>query len=197
MKKFIYTLLITGALTTMASAQESVFSIGWNVAIPTGELKEYIDVTSARGVRIGGRKWIYDNLSVGGEGGWQIFYNKYTGTENIDGTTDISGTFFKYVNAYPLMANVHFYLGDDGGVRPYLGTNIGVTFVNKKTDVGIWTVSDTHTQFTLAPEVGAFIPVGVAGAGLNLGFKYEYSFKTSDIGATPYASFFLAFAFFQ
>ncbi|WP_422358544.1 hypothetical protein [Reichenbachiella sp.] len=196
MKKYILIALVIGLINSTASAQMSVFKIDWNVGIPMGDMSDFIEDESYRGVRIGGRAWIYDNFSVGGEGGWQVFNDKWTGTQNVDGNVDVSGTQFRYMNIYPLMANMHFYLGEDGGVRPYIGTNAGVTFINTRTEIGLWAVSETSTHFSIAPEIGTFIPVGVAGAGLNIGGRYDMAFKTNKLDMNVQAfSFFLGFIF--
>lgn len=196
MKKYILIALVIGLVHSTASAQMSVFKLDWNVGIPMGEMSDFIESESYRGFRIGGRGFIYDYLSVGGEGGWQVYNDTWSGTQNIDGNIDVSGTQFRYMNMYPLLANIHFYLGEDGGVRPYLGTNAGVTFINQRTEIGLWAVSETSTHFSVAPEIGAFIPVGVAGAGLNIGGRYDVAFKTNKLDMNVQTfSFFLGFIF--
>ncbi|WP_420581315.1 hypothetical protein [Reichenbachiella sp.] len=196
MKKYILIALVIGLAHSTASAQMSVFKIDWNVGVPMGDMKDFIENESYRGIRIGGRAWIYDELSVGGEAGWQVFNGKWRGTQNVNGNIDASGTQFRYMNIYPVMANIHYYLGEDGGMRPYLGTNAGVTFINTRTEFGLWAVSETSTHFSVAPEIGAFIPVGVAGAGLNIGARYDVAFKTSKLDMNVQSfSFFLGFIF--
>ena len=179
MKKIIlFTSLWVSTLAT--SAQESIFQIGWDVAIPTGDLKEeYIDEVSFRGVTIGGRKFLTDFFSVGGKGGWQTFYTRFDGTYEVDENTDLTGTQLRYLNVYPIQANFHYYLGEDEGIRPYLGANFGIVFANQRTDIGIFTVGQNSTHFGVSPEVGILIPVGLAGGGVILSGKYEQAFKTN------------------
>ncbi|UXX78173.1 hypothetical protein N7E81_12465 [Reichenbachiella carrageenanivorans] len=184
MKKYIIIALVAGLTHFNAAAQMSVFHIDWNVGLPVGDLQDFIEDESYRGLRIGGRAFIYDYLSVGGEGGWQVYYDTQDGTQRIeteDGIFDLTGKQYRYLNTYPLMANIHFYLGEDYGVRPYIGTNAGVTFVNQRIAFGIYDVSETSTHFSIAPEIGAFIPIGVAGGGINIGARYDHIFKTSKL----------------
>ena len=177
-KLFILSFLFMGTLA--ASAQESIFQIGWDVAIPTGDLKEqYIDEPSFRGVTIGGRKFLTDFFSVGGKAGWQTFYTRFDGTYQIDENADITGTQLRYLNIYPIQANFHYYLGQDEGVRPYLGANVGVVFANQRTDVGIFTIGQNSTHFGVSPEVGVLIPIGLAGGGVIISGKYEQAFQTN------------------
>jgi hypothetical protein len=177
------TLIMTlGLLSTISlKAQESIFQISWDIAFPVGELKDqYISDASARGISIGGRKFIFDWFSVGGKAGWQTFTQRVAGTESIDPTLDLTGTQLRYVNIFPVMANFHYYLGQDEGIRPYIGANIGVSFVTQQTDIGLWTINDNSTHFGLAPEVGVLIPIGIAGGGMSISAKYEQAFKSNN-----------------
>lgn len=196
MKKYILIALVIGLTNFSASAQTSIFKLDWNVGFPLADMSDFIEDESYRGFRIGGRAFVYDYLSVGGEAGWQVFNGSWTGIQNIDGNIDVSGRQFRYMNIYPIMANAHFYLGEDGGVRPYLGTNMGVTFINTRTEIGLWAVTENSTHFALAPEIGALIPVGVAGAGLNIGGRYDIAFKTNKLDMNVQSfSMFLGFIF--
>lgn len=193
MKKILFSLLFIGFALT-SQAQYSVYHLNWNVGLPTGDLKNYIDDPSALGFSFGGRHFIYDFFSVGGSFGWQTFDQKISGTQE-NGNIQLTGTQFRYVNTYPLMFNVHYYLGEDGGIRPYLGTGVGVTWVNERTDMGIYTSEIRSTHFGLAPEVGVIIPFGASDVGLLLGAKYEQAFKSSNDRHISYLSFNIALAF--
>ena len=193
MKKIIITIPFLGFMNA-SQAQYQLFQVGWNIAIPSGELRDFIDETSTRGFYFGGRHFIFDFVSVGGSFGWQTFNTKFTGTQEID-NAQITGTQYKYINAYPLQFNSHYYLGDDGGIRPYIGTSVGVTWVNQRVDLGIFTSSDTSTHFAIAPEIGVVIPIGVAGVGAMVAAKYEQAFKSSNNFHVPYLSINISVAF--
>ncbi len=179
MKKYII-IIVASIGSLAATAQESIFQIGWDVAIPTGDLEEkYMDEVSFRGVTIGGRKFLTDFFSLGGKAGWQTFYTRFDGTYEIDDHSSLNGTQLRYLNVYPIQGNFHYYLGQDEGVRPYLGANLGVVFVNQRTDVGIFTVGQNSTHFGVSPEIGVLIPVGIAGGGVIVSGKYEQAFQSS------------------
>lgn len=199
MKKYLTIIILVAGANFNSSAQMSVFHMDWNVGIPIGDLSDYTPDESYRGLRVGGRAFIYDYLSVGGEGGWQVYYKQFEGTQRIvteDGTYDLTGIQFRYLNTYPLMANIHYYLGEDFGIRPYAGTNVGVNFVNQRIAFGVYEVSETTTHFAIAPEVGVFVPIGVAGGGLNIGARYDHVFasKNLDVDIQSF-SLFLGFIF--
>lgn len=194
MKKYliIFAFILSSSI---ASAQESIFHIGWDVAVPTGELEEYIGEVSARGLTIGGRKFLYDFISVGGKTGWQTFYARYDGTQEVNENLDITGVQLRYLNVFPIMANVFYYLGQDEGVRPYLGTNVGITFSTQRTEIGLFSASQNSTHFGIAPEVGVLIPIGLAGGGLIVSARYEQAFKSDNNFQIQYFTFNLAFNF--
>jgi len=193
MKRIIITIFFIGFIN-VSQAQYSLFNVTWNIAIPSSELKDFIDETSTLGFSFGGRYFIYDYVSVGGSFGWQTFDTKFTGTQSID-NVQITGTQFKYINTYPLQVNSHYYLGKDGGIRPYIGTSVGLTWVNQRVDLGIFTNSDVSTHFSIAPEVGVIIPLGASGVGAMVAAKYEQAFKSSNDFNITFWSISLSLAF--
>ena len=188
-------LLSLFSISTSLSAQESMFQMGWSLSVPVGETETFINPTSSRGVVMGGRKFLFDFFSIGGQASWQVFDGVTTGYSNINESTDITGKQYRYINAFPLMFNSHFYFGTDGGIRPYLGSAVGLSIVNTRTDFGLYRIDDTTLHFAVAPEFGFIIPIGVAGAGLNFAVKYEQAFKSTNDMHIQYLSFNLSFAF--
>ncbi|MCV9386164.1 hypothetical protein [Reichenbachiella ulvae] len=178
MKKYFLILLFLGAFQSL-KAQETMFNLNWGIGVPVGGFTDYVEEPSFSGFSIGGRKFIYDFISVGAYTGWQLYYDKQFGLHQVSEGLDVYGRQLRHVNVYPVMASVHLYGGEDGGIRPYLGANVGLSFVNEKLQYGIWEFSSTSTNFTIAPELGIFFPVGLAGGGLNLSFKYDEAFKSS------------------
>ncbi|PIB35153.1 hypothetical protein BFP72_06955 [Reichenbachiella sp. 5M10] len=179
MKKLILLLAIVGCFGS-AKAQESMFNINWGISVPVYDLDDYVGGTSASGLNISGRKFIYDFFSVGGYAGWQMYYDKQDGLVQSQPGVDIWGTQLRHINVYPLMVNTHFYLGSDGGVRPYAGVNVGVSFVNQRVQVGLYEVTDTSAHFTISPEIGIYLPVGLAGGGFHISGRYEQAFQSSN-----------------
>jgi hypothetical protein len=178
MKKILILALFICSIQTL-KAQESMFNLNWGIGIPVGEFTKYVEEPSFSGFSIGGRKFIYDFVSVGGYAGWQLYYDKQYGLHHVSEGLDVYGRQLRHVNVYPVMGSVHLYGGQDGGIRPYFGANVGLSFVNEKLQYGIWEFSSTSTNFTIAPELGIFFPVGLAGGGFNLSVKYDEAFKSA------------------
>lgn len=180
MKKYLLLFVFVTCLF-QAKAQTSMFSLDWGIGVPVGDLEEYTDEVSVRGFNIGGRVFLLDFVSVGGYAGWQLFYKSMYGQDKINETVDFFGKQVRHMSVYPIMGNVFYYLGQDGGIRPYIGSNIGLSIINQKTQYGIWEISQTSTHFSIAPEAGVFVPVGLAGGGIKLSGRYDHSFKTNKL----------------
>jgi opacity protein-like surface antigen len=199
MKKIILTAVIV-AVSFGAYAQ-SMFGIHWDIGLPMGEMKsDYLGKASFRGFGLEGRWFVTDNLTVGRSFDWQVFYEEEgpdTFTEDVDfnneGSTPVTvyGRKYKYVNALPIMVTGYYHFGEDGDIRPYIGTGLGVSNMIQRTDLGLFTDENNTWNFALAPEIGVLIPLSfstaiTAGATYNLAFKsgnsLNYSWLTFKIG---------------
>lgn len=181
MKKFVIiaTVLLL-ATAKVANAQESFFTINWGIGVPTGDLERMIEKASPSGLTLGGRKFINDIFSVGGYLGWQQYYDKDFGLHAVSPGVDVYGRKITQIDTYPVMASLHVYGGDNGSPRPYIGINTGVTFLSQYEQYGIYEISENSTHFTLAPELGIYLPMGLGGGGLNLSARYDHAFKSSN-----------------
>jgi hypothetical protein len=180
MKKYIIILILTTAISITSQAQEWDWatSVHYSVGLPTGDLKDFTDNTSGRGVIFEARNFQSDQFSIGFSLGWQVFKDRLEGTFSQDGQ-DITGTQVRYVNALPIMFIGHYYLGDPGSVRPYVGAGLGTVRSLQRTDVGLFSLSNNNWHFGFYPEVGAYIPVSF-DMGISVAAKYNYAIGTSD-----------------
>lgn len=81
MKKIIPLIIVLSALTIGANAQ-NIAGFVYQVSLPTGETKDFIDNTSWFGFGLEGRQFINENASVGMYVGWNKFEAFQSG-ENI------------------------------------------------------------------------------------------------------------------
>lgn len=187
MKKITYTILVLTLFVSTASfAQRSFWSFNYEMSFGLGEQADYIGDASFRGWGIDGRGFITQEISVGGSFSWEVFDQIYrdlpphdvTVTDNISGA--VSGVQYRYINTLPILVNAHYYLGQDGAVRPYFGLGIGTAYTEQKTEIGLIAITTKGWGFAVQPEVGVMIPFGLTGVGANVAGKFRYTTKAGD-----------------
>lgn len=181
-------LIIAAVLvSTSTFAQRSFWSFNYEMSFGLGEQKEFIESGSFRGFSLDGRGFLTDNISVGGSFSWEVFNEIRrdlppqpidAGIDGVDGL--ITGVQYRFINTLPIMANAHFYLGQNGLVRPYFGLGLGTSYVDQRTDIGFVTVQGQKWGFALQPEVGVMIPFGLTGVGANISGKFRYTTETKE-----------------
>jgi hypothetical protein len=152
----------------------------YSVSFPSGDTKTFTDEISWRGIGLDYRYMIDRTYSVGLFFGWNVFYeraeNKTTQTENgaVTGTSD------RYINAFPIMANIHYYFGQRKSIRPYVGLNAGGYIMLQRFEIGIFAWQKDQWQWGVAPEAGVVIPVE-RDFGIMLNGKFNYAFTGQDV----------------
>ena len=178
MKKILLTVVIMAAAVTGFS--QALYTINYTMSFATGETSDYISKASFRGISFDGRGFLTDNISLGGHVNWSTFYEKVPEATYTDDTRSITGTQFRYINAFPILFNAHYYTGTaEGETRFYVGLGVGTYSINQRTDMGVWSVEDHTWHFGFAPEIGVLIPVGYA-SGINVSLKWNYAVKSND-----------------
>ena len=154
----------------------------YQVSFPLGDTKNFTDETSFRGFGLDFRYTVQKSTTVGLSFGWNIFHQRTSETAEL-GTKNpgaISGTQDRYINAFPIMANVHYYFGERGRIRPYVGLNAGGYFMLQRFAIGIVALDNDRWEWGMAPEVGFIIPVERDFAIMVNG-KYNYAFTGESV----------------
>ena len=159
-------------VTGEARAQEWFWGGSYSMSMPLSNTKDFNEGFSFRGVTIEGRKIINDNVSAGLSLGWHVMSDVQAGTLELDNAA-LTGTFYTYTNSFPLFANAHYYLGEPGGIRPFLGANIGTAIYEQRAEVGQVAFTEDKWRFAVAPEAGVVIPLGWYVRGF-LSARYHY-----------------------
>jgi hypothetical protein len=178
-------LVLVGA--TEARAQEWFWGGAYSTVLPLSNTKEFNDGFSWRGVMIEGRKVLNQNASVGVTFGWHIMNDKQSGTVEFEQGA-IDGTAFTYTNAFPVMANAHYYLGQRGGPRPFLGANVGTNIIERRAEIGLFALTENNWHFAVAPEVGIVVPLGWYVRGM-LSARWHYMTSAGSTPSQQYVSF--------
>ena len=181
MKRIIIFALIIATVAGARAQEFSMVNFSWNVSLPMSDQSDFISDASLRGFSMGGVKMITPYIGVGGSFSWEVFNERESGTfTNSDGIV-ISGLQLRYMNVLPIMANVRYFLGEDGSIRPFFGLGVGTIRGRKRIEMGIFVVEDNTWHFGLEPEAGVLIPFGISGWGASLSMKFDYGVKSNDI----------------
>lgn len=187
MKKYILFALLFVLTTAGVKGQASFSSLQYTVAFPTGDLKDFVDKTSWRGVNFDYRKGISDKVSAGFSIGYQLFYEERKNATVEQGTITLHGDQFRYVNSCPVTANLAYNFAPGEAISPYVGLGVGTLFRETELDMGLYMVSDDSWHFALRPEAGVLFEPQ-PGVGLLLNVKYMNAFKTEDMDAANFIS---------
>ncbi len=166
-------------------AQESFWSVTYQMSVPTGDTKNFTDKMSFRGFGIEGRWFVDNNITIGGGALWNVFYEKRdkvtTELENIT----VTGTHYNYINAFPFFVNAAYYFNEGSYIRPYAAMNAGVIYTLYRKDVGLYRIEEDPWKFGVAPELGVLIET-YGGANFTVNLRYNYGLETDNTDPLSY-----------
>jgi opacity protein-like surface antigen len=185
MKKIFFVFLLTGIISaTQVKAQESLFSIQYSMGFATGDLKEFNEAASFRGMSFEYRYMMQPSIGVGFETGYNLFYDRMDYATYTQGTVSLSGIQYRYTHAVPVLAAFDYYLKPDTRFNPFVGLGVGTLYTYRDLDMGMFTLESDVWQFALRPQIGAII--STPAADLILGAKYFSGFKANDTEGQQY-----------
>jgi len=176
-----YIIILSAAIMlSVTGYSQSLYSLNYNVSFSSGETAKFIQNTSFRGFTFEGRGFISEQVSIGGLFNWSTFYEKLAGAEYTRGTATVTGNQYRYINAFPMLFQAHYYLQDDEyEPRVYMGGGVGPYIINQRVNIGVWTANEDNWHFGISPEVGLLFPVSMT-TSFNLSVRYHYVFKAKN-----------------
>ncbi len=170
-------------LSLTGLAQTATSYITWDVSIPLADTKDFVNNSSikARGISFQIRRQLRDNITVGFTAGWHVFNGTQEGPVDIESDAfngTISGKQFRYVNAFPLMASIHYETGASRGIQAFIGLSGGGYILEERLEAGVFVLEKSRWMFGVIPEIGIKFPVTYDASGV-LSVKYHYGFKNS------------------
>ena len=188
-RKIFYWLLLV--LVCFLIPQNQGFAQKWfgaatyQISFPLGDTKDYTNNTSFRGVGLDFRYTLNKSTTVGMTFGWNVFYERTDETFELgnENSGAITGTQDRYLNSFPIMANIHYYFGERRGVRPFVGLNAGVYRMVQRLGIGISAIQNNRWEWGVAPELGIIFPVDRELSILVSG-KYNYAFTGESVVGT-------------
>ncbi|HSO88438.1 MAG TPA: outer membrane beta-barrel protein [Draconibacterium sp.] len=185
MKKIFFVVLLTGIITaTQVKAQESLFSVQYSMGFAAGDLKEFNEAASFRGMSFEYRYMMQPAIGVGLETGYNLFYDRMDYATYTQGTQSVSGVQYRYTHAVPVLAAFDYYLKPDTQFNPFVGLGVGTLYTFRDLDMGMLTMESDAWQFALRPEVGCII--STQAADVLIGAKYFSGFKANDTEGQSY-----------
>jgi len=180
-------LLSSGA----AMADNSTFGIAWGISVPTGDTNDYISQVSFRGMSVEWRNFYMRDAAYGINVGWNVFNQTNDETMFFDNGA-VTGKRWHYVNAIPIYAGWFKYFSDDKrSSRFYAGINVGSAWIERRTEMGLYQLTNDNWHFAVAPEVGMNLPwdsfLGYVGV------RYHYAFEAGDSEAQQWIEFKVGF----
>lgn len=177
--KYIVT-MIAVAFLTIATQSQGLYNLTYTMGFGAGKTSEFIGSASFRGFTFEGQGFVTEQVTVGGLFNWQTFYEELSGASYTDGTATLTGTQYRYINAYPMLLTGHYYFGTDKyEPRFYLGAGLGAYVVDQEVQAGVWTVENNYWHFGMSPDLGMLYPVGM-DSYFNIGLRYHYVIKSND-----------------
>lgn len=193
MKKILLITIMLFGLSPFLKAQ--LINLNYQISVPLGDIKDFTDKASFRGIDLEYHHFMGDNFSLGAAIGWNVFYHnldhhtddfKFYGSDNI---YTITGNQYRYINTVPIMAIGRYYFTDNTtSVRPFAGLGIGTRWTEKRLEVGQYSSTISRWQFSFAPEIGMYVPLSDQFA-LNFGARYSYGTKAAHGRVPEFQSF--------
>lgn len=187
-----------------AQAQDWWWGITWNMSV-NGSLpassdnnSDFISDFSFRGVGVEAR---YSpqrggNVSYGFSGSWNALDEEIDGqTGSLPGVDLTAEKQLRYMNIVPLLVNVHYYLGDQGNVRPYFGVNVGTYWIERRVDISLLAVTEDNWHVGWAPEAGVVLPLQRPHLAAFANVRYNWALSAGGTGDQKYWGFNVGFAY--
>ena len=192
MKKIVL-LLASVICIQMSYGQKGYGAITYSMALPTGDMKNYIEDISYRGINVELYWHAKKNFDAGIEVGWNVFYAKEDRKTYTEETQSITGVQYRYINAVPMLAAVR-WRKPGGSVQPYVGAGVGASSMNRSTDFGLYRIINNTWQFCLRPEAGIIYKLSET-TGATAGVKYYANFKNDEQDAQTFLTLNVGFVF--
>lgn len=200
MKKYIIIpvfVLLSLMLGKNLSAQEhTIWELQWNISMPTGDFKNWIDETSIRGIEFGGNYHFETGFTAGGAVGYGAYFHKTPRITVESGNNTITAIQFRDLYSYYFLAEAGYAYESDFFMTPYARLGIGAYYSEQVLSVGLLYFREESWNFGLRPEIGLLMEVPNSGIGFIVNGKYNTAFNYgNDLENLNYFNFGLGVIF--
>lgn len=183
--KRLFFVSIFSLLTLIATSQNSLFSVEYSIGSGTGNMREYIEPASFRGIGLNYRSFVAGNLGVGIEIGWNTFYDETPDGIYEYNNVTYAGRQWRYSNEFPVIGSVDYYFNRDGIVAPFVGFGLGFLYSIQTTKLGMYSFENNAFHLAIRPEAGVIIDTG-RWPGFILSGNYFHGFEAGDLPSQAY-----------
>ncbi|HLK29373.1 MAG TPA: outer membrane beta-barrel protein [Puia sp.] len=190
LQKYSSALALALVICSAAFSQNGMeLNLNYNVGIPSGSLKDYVNKASFRGFTGSIDYAVSSRLRVGLGFGFNDYYQKYPRqVYDEGGNTSVSAVLSNSIQQYPLIAHASYELISKGIIKPYIGAGGGVNFISFGQYLGEFGGSASYTRFLLQGEAGILIPLSsYSSTAVKIGGTYNYApfheFGTKDLSS--------------
>jgi hypothetical protein len=172
-------IIILAALFSIQGFSQRNATVSYSIGFGVGDLGDYIEQASFRGVILDYTVDVTDNISLGGSVGIQTFYEEVSDKVYDYKNTSASGKQYRYSNNVPILAKGVYSLKETNGVVPYGALGIGTIYTRRDTEMGIFTYRQDAWNFALAPEIGFLYQVSSSNS-VALSVRYFNGFQSGS-----------------
>lgn len=196
MKKYIIIAVLCSliGISPVFSQQGGHFSVQYDMSFGTGDLGDFVSVGSFRGASLQYRYPVTDNILIGGDLGWNVFYEKKDRDSYTVDTRTLTGVQYRYQNAVPILFSADYSFLPDNALKPYLGLGIGTMYSERIVHMGTWVLKQNPWHFAVKGEAGVMYELP-SGFTFKLAGKYYNAFKSGDLENQSYFTISIGAAF--
>jgi outer membrane protein len=187
MKKILTVIILFSLISISGAISQPMqyISIQYDMSFGTGDLGEYITKPSFRGISFQYRHGVNDNILVGLDVGWNLFYEAKDYDSYTVGTRTLTGKQWRYQHEVPILIAADYLITSGRKVNPYIGVGLGTISTVRYVEMGTWALKENPWHFALKPEVG-FLAEMSSTTSFKLSAKYLIGFKSEDLESQSY-----------
>lgn len=169
-------------VSTGIRAQEAYSTLSYSIGIPTGDMADFVETASWRGVAFDYNNLLGQNFALGIGFSWQTFYEELGFQTLTDGTVNLSGSQYNYVNSFPVHLTGSYFFQSESFITPFAGLGVGTIYNMTDLDIGIFRFEENAWQFSVRPEVGMQFEVNYR-TGARVSARYFHAFEAENLGS--------------
>ena len=163
------------------------WALSYEFAFPAGKLHDFVSNPSPLGAGLDIEWPVVEGLRLGLAAHFNQFYDVKPNTTRVFDWGAITGTLYRYLDVWSgaLLARYRF-LRPDSPLRPFLGAEFGIAFLNATTFLADATFHDAPHGVLFAGELGALVRISRSFQAV---FALRYNLTTAALTEASAPSF--------